>query len=96
MAARSTGWGMIASSSVQEAMDFALIAQAATLEARIPFLHFFEGFRISHEIQKIDEISYDDMKKMIDQELIYKHRNWGLNPEKPSLRTVIVTRYRLS
>ncbi len=86
MAARATGWGMIASSSVQEAMDFALISQAATLESRIPFLHFFEGFRISHEIQKIEEVSYDDMKKMMDQELIYRHRKWGLNPERPSLR----------
>ena len=86
MAARATGWGMLASTSVQEAMDFALISQVATLESRIPFLHFFEGFRISHEIQKIEELTYDDMKEMISDELVRKHRNWGLNPEHPQLR----------
>ncbi|MFH1552875.1 MAG: pyruvate:ferredoxin (flavodoxin) oxidoreductase [Candidatus Omnitrophota bacterium] len=86
MAARATGWGMLASSSVQEAMDFALIAQAATLESKIPFLHFFEGFRVSHEIQKIEELSFDDMKAMLDNKLIYAHRRWGMNPEHPVIR----------
>ncbi len=86
MAARATGWGMASSCNIQEAMDFALITQAATLESRIPFLHFFDGFRTSHEIQKVEEIPYDIMKKMIDPELVRKHRERGLNPEKPSIR----------
>ncbi|MBD3380117.1 MAG: pyruvate:ferredoxin (flavodoxin) oxidoreductase [Candidatus Omnitrophica bacterium] len=86
MAARSTGWALLASASVQEAMDFALIAQAATLEARVPFLHYFEGFRVSHEIQKIEELAYEDMKEMLDPELIRAHRKRGLNPERPELR----------
>ncbi len=86
MTARATGWGMLASGSVQEAMDFALIAQAATLEARVPFLHFFEGFRVSHEIQKIEEITRDDMKAMIDIKLVRAHRLRGLSPDRPQLR----------
>ncbi|NQT32266.1 MAG: pyruvate:ferredoxin (flavodoxin) oxidoreductase [Candidatus Omnitrophica bacterium] len=86
MATRATGWGLLSSGSVQEAMDFSLIAQAATLESRIPFLHFFEGFRVSHEIQKICELSFDDMRAMMDQELIHKHRAFGMNPEHPVLR----------
>lgn len=86
MAVRATGWGMLASESVQEAMDFALIAQAATLEARVPFLHFFEGFRVSHEIQKIEEITLDDMKTMIDTKLVRAHRLRGLSPDRPELR----------
>ena len=86
MAARATGWGLLSSSSVQEAMDFALISQAATLESRIPFLHFFEGFRVSHEIQKIEELSFEDMAGMIDQKLIHAHRRWGMNPEHPVIR----------
>jgi pyruvate-ferredoxin/flavodoxin oxidoreductase len=86
MSARSTGWAMLSSASVQEAMDFALIAQAATLESRVPFLHFFEGFRVSHEIQKIEELTYQDMASMLDQELIRAHRMRGMNPEHPVLR----------
>jgi len=86
MATRATGWALLASTSVQEAMDFALIAQAATLESRVPFLHFFEGFRISHEIQKINELTSDDMRKMLDPKLIHAHRQWGMNPEHPVLR----------
>jgi len=86
MAARSTGWAMLASSSVQEAMDFAIISQAATLESRIPFLHYFEGFRVSHEIQKIEELTYDDMRAMLDQDLVHAHRQWGMNPEHPVIR----------
>jgi pyruvate-ferredoxin/flavodoxin oxidoreductase len=86
MATRATGWGMLASSSIQETMDFALIAQAATLEARVPFLHFFEGFRVSHEIQKIEELTFDDMRAMLDEKLIHAHRQWGMNPEHPILR----------
>ena len=86
MATRATGWGMLSSTSVQEAMDFALISQAVTLEAKIPFIHFFEGFRVSHEIQKIEELTYDDMKEMISLDLVRAHRAWGLNPEHPVLR----------
>ncbi|HKK65573.1 MAG TPA: pyruvate:ferredoxin (flavodoxin) oxidoreductase [Clostridia bacterium] len=86
MAARSTGFGELASNSIQEVMDNALIAQAATLEARVPFLHFFDGFRSSHEIQKVEEIPYDVMHKMIDAELVQAHRQRAMNPEKPVIR----------
>ena len=68
MAARATGFGMLASNSVQEVMDMALIAQAATLEARIPFLHFFDGFRTSHEVAKVEQLTHDDLRAMIDDE----------------------------
>lgn len=86
MSARGTGWGLLSSGSVQEAMDFALIAQAATLDSRVPLLHFFEGFRVSHEIQKIEEITHDDMRAMIDNDLVRHHKEWGLNPEHPVIR----------
>ncbi len=86
MAARSTGFAMLCSKSVQEAMDFALIAQAATLESRVPFLHFFDGFRTSHEIQKIEELSFDDMRAMINDDLVIAHRMRGLTPDRPSIR----------
>lgn len=86
MAVRSTGFALLASNSVQEVMDFALIAQASTLESRIPFLHFFDGFRTSAEVMKIEELSSDDMIKMIDYEMILAHRNRALNPNKPVLR----------
>jgi len=86
MAARSTGWAMLSSASVQEAMDFALISQAASLESRIPFLHYFEGFRISHEIQKIEELTFDDMRSMIDDKLVNAHRQRALNPERPTIK----------
>ncbi|MEA3490119.1 MAG: pyruvate:ferredoxin (flavodoxin) oxidoreductase [Candidatus Omnitrophota bacterium] len=86
MATRGTGWAMLSSGTVQEAMDFPLIAQAATLETRVPFLHFFEGFRISHEIQKIEELTFDEMKEMLPMELIHAHRRWGMNPEHPVIR----------
>ncbi|MGB3112846.1 MAG: pyruvate:ferredoxin (flavodoxin) oxidoreductase, partial [Candidatus Omnitrophota bacterium] len=86
MATRATGWALLASGSVQETMDFSLIAQAATLESRIPFLHFFEGFRVSHEIQKIEELTFDDMRSMLDEKFIHAHRRWGMNPEHPVIR----------
>jgi len=86
MAVRGTGWALLASSNVQEAMDFAIISQTAALESRIPFVHFFEGFRVSHEIQKIEELTFDDMRSMLDANLIYAHRQRGLNPEHPVLR----------
>ncbi len=86
MAARSTGFAMLCSKNVQEAMDFALISQAATLESRIPFMHFFDGFRTSHEIQKIEELSFDDMRAMIDHDLVIAHRMRGLSPDRPVIR----------
>ena len=86
MAVRQTGWAMLASGSVQEAHDFACIAQAATLEARIPFLHFFDGFRTSHEVSKIEQLTDDDLRHMIDDELVRAHRARALSPEHPILR----------
>jgi pyruvate-ferredoxin/flavodoxin oxidoreductase len=86
MAARSTGWAMLASGNVQEAADFALLAQAATLEARIPFLHFFDGFRTSHEIARIELPTADVIRQMIDDELVRAHRLRALSPERPVVR----------
>jgi pyruvate-ferredoxin/flavodoxin oxidoreductase len=86
MAVRQTGWAMLASSSVQEAGDMALIAQAATLETRVPFVHFFDGFRTSHEVQKIEEISRDTLRAMVPDDLIHAHRRRALTPDCPSLR----------
>jgi len=86
MAVRSTGFGLIASACIQEIMDFALIAQAASLESRIPFVHFFDGFRSSHEVQKISTLSKDEMREMIDEKYVIEHRLRGMNPEKPVLR----------
>ena len=86
MAARSTGWALLSSNSIQEVMDFALISQTATLNSRIPFLHFFDGFRTSHEIQKIDELSYDVMREMIPNEAVAAHRARALNPENPTIK----------
>jgi pyruvate-ferredoxin/flavodoxin oxidoreductase len=86
MSVRSTGWGMLGSGTVQEAHDFALIAQAATLKARVPFIHFFEGFRISSEVNKIEALSDEDMLAMLDQELIHAHRARALTSERPVLR----------
>jgi len=86
MATRSTGFGMLASGSVQEVMDFALIAQAATLEARVPFLHFFDGFRTSAEVMKIEQLSDDNIRMMIDDELVRAHRARALSPDHPVMR----------
>ncbi len=86
MATRATGWAMLASSSVQEAHDLALISQSSTLQSRIPFLHFFDGFRTSHEVGKIDELSDDDIREMIDDELVAAHRLRRLNPDAPVIR----------
>ncbi len=85
-ATRGTGFALLASNNIQEVMDFALIAQAATLEARVPFVHFFDGFRTSHEIQKVEELSQDDMRAMIDDELVMAHRRRGLSPDRPVMR----------
>jgi pyruvate-ferredoxin/flavodoxin oxidoreductase len=86
MAVRQTGWGMLASNSVQEVHDMALIAQAATLQSRVPFVHFFDGFRTSHEINKIDQLTPDDIRAMIDDEWICDHRDRAMNPDRPVLR----------
>ncbi len=86
MAVRQTGWALLASNSVQEAQDFALIAQAATLESRVPFLHFFDGFRTSHEVAKIERLTLDDMRAMIPEELIRAHRARAMTPDRPVLR----------
>jgi len=86
MAARSTGFAMLASNSVQESHDMALIAHAATLEARIPFLHFMDGFRTSHETAKIQMLSDDDLRAMIDDALVAKHRERALTPDNPFIR----------
>ncbi len=86
MAARSTGFALLASNSVQEVMDLALIAQAATLESRLPFLHFFDGFRTSHEISKVEQLTDDDIRHMIDDDLVFAHRARALSPDHPVLR----------
>ncbi len=86
MACRSTGWAMLCSNNVQEVMDFALISQASTLRSRVPFLHFFDGFRTSHEIQKVEELTFDDMRAMIDYEQVEAHRARALSPDNPVMR----------
>ncbi len=86
MAARSTGWAILFSNSVQEVMDFALIAQASTLKARVPFLHAFDGFRTSHELSKVERLSDEDMHALIDDELVRAHRARGLSPDRPVMR----------
>jgi len=85
-ATRQTGFALLASNSVQEAMDMALVAHLATLEAQVPFLHFFDGFRTSHEIQKIEEISYDEIKPLVNWEKVEAFRKRALNPEHPIQR----------
>jgi pyruvate-ferredoxin/flavodoxin oxidoreductase len=86
MAVRTTGFALLASGSVQNVMDLACIAQASTLESRVPFLHFFDGFRTSHEVLKIEELSSEDLMKMIDQDLITAHRERALSPDNPFIR----------
>ncbi len=86
MACRTTGFAMLCSASVQEVMDFALIAQAATLAGRVPFLHFFDGFRTSHEINKIERLSTETIRALIDDDLVRAHRERALNPDHPVLR----------
>jgi len=86
MAVRTTGWGLLASASVQEASDFALIAQAASLRSRIPFVHFFDGFRTSHEVQKIEMLTDADLRALISDEFIAAHRARAMSPDRPVLR----------
>jgi pyruvate-ferredoxin/flavodoxin oxidoreductase len=86
MAVRQTGWAMLCSNSVQEAMDTALIAHAATLEARIPFIHFFDGFRTSAEVMKIERLDESDIRALIDDELVRAHKARALSPDHPVMR----------
>jgi len=86
MATRSTGFALLASNSVQEAMDFPLIAQAATLESRVPFVHFFDGFRTSHEVSKIELLTPEEMKPLINDDLVRAHRKRALSPDNPVIR----------
>ncbi len=86
MAARTTGFAMLASNSVQEVMDQALISQAATLEGRVPIIHFFDGFRTSHEMAKVEMLDDDCISAMLDPELVRAHRSRGLSPERPVIR----------
>ena len=86
MACRQTGFALLASGSVQEAHDFACIGQAATLRARVPFIHFFDGYRTSHEVAKIETLSDDDLRAMIDDDLVAAHRARALTPDNPVLR----------
>ncbi len=86
MAVRQTGFALLASGSVQEVHDFAAIAQAATLKARVPFLHFFDGFRTSHEVAKIFQLTDEELRSLVDEELIRAHRARGLSPEHPFIR----------
>jgi pyruvate-ferredoxin/flavodoxin oxidoreductase len=86
MAVRSTGFALLASNSIQEVMDTALIATAATLESRVPFVHFFDGFRTTHEVNKVEQLTVEDMRAMIDDELVRRHRERAMSPERPFIR----------
>ncbi|GAG20224.1 unnamed protein product, partial [marine sediment metagenome] len=86
MAVRSTGFALLASNSIQEVMDLGLIAHAATLESRVPFINFFDGFRTSNELNKIEQLGTDDIRAMIDDDMVMAHRERAMNPDKPVLR----------
>lgn len=86
MSVRSTGWAMLASNNVQEAHDFALISQSATLQSRVPFIHFFDGFRTSHEINKIKQLPDETLHALLDEKLIREHRERSMDPDRPVLR----------
>ncbi|HEX3748417.1 MAG TPA: pyruvate:ferredoxin (flavodoxin) oxidoreductase [Bryobacteraceae bacterium] len=86
MAVRATGFAMLSANSVQEVMDMALISQAATLESRVPFMHFFDGFRTSHEVAKVEQLTVADLRAMIDEDLVRAHRQRGLDPNRPMMR----------
>src|SRR5438132_740075 len=85
-AGRPAGWAKLAAASVREAQDLAIIAHAATLRARVPFMHFFDGFRTSHEVMKIERVGEDDLRAMIDDNLVRAHRLRGLTPDHPVVR----------
>jgi pyruvate-ferredoxin/flavodoxin oxidoreductase len=86
MSVRGVGFAMLASNSVQEVMDMALISQAASMESRVPFLHFFDGFRTSHEVAKVQALAKEDLQAMISDDLVKEHRKRGLTPDRPMLR----------
>ncbi len=86
MSVRATGYALLCSGNAQEAMDLALVAHAATLKARVPFVHFFDGFRTSSEVMKVEELTFDDMRAMIDEDLVIAHRMRGLSPDRPMIR----------
>jgi pyruvate-ferredoxin/flavodoxin oxidoreductase len=86
MTARTTGFAMLASGSIQEIHDLALVAHAATLESRVPFMHYFDGFRSTHEVMKIEELADDDLRAMVDDELVWQYRQRRLSPDQPVLR----------
>ena len=86
MAVRSTGFAMLSSNSVQEVMGFALIAQAASLESRVPFVHFFDGFRTSHEVAKVEQLTREDLRAMMNDDLVRRHRARAMTPDRPVLR----------
>src|SRR5262245_56804787 len=86
MATRSTGFALLSSASVQEAQDLAAIAHAATLESRVPFLHFFDGFRTSHEVGKIELLEDDDLRALVPETLVEAHRKRALTPDRPVVR----------
>ncbi|MBT8045819.1 MAG: pyruvate:ferredoxin (flavodoxin) oxidoreductase, partial [Pontiella sp.] len=86
MSVRNTGWAMTAGNSIQETMDMATIAHLATLKAQVPFLNFFDGFRTSHELQKVENIEYDELKEMIEPEYIERFRARALKPENPTVK----------
>ena len=86
MAARQTGFAMLSSNSVQEAMDMALVAHLSSLNSSVPFVHFFDGFRTSHEVQKIDVIDYEDMAKLMPWDKVEEFRSRAMNPEHPHLQ----------
>ncbi|HTW10453.1 MAG TPA: pyruvate:ferredoxin (flavodoxin) oxidoreductase [Acidimicrobiales bacterium] len=86
MAARSTGWAMLCASSVQEAQDFALVAHSATLNSRVPFLHFFDGFRTSHEVATIEPLSLEDIAALVDNDMLMDFRARGMSPDHPDVR----------
>jgi pyruvate-ferredoxin/flavodoxin oxidoreductase len=86
MSCRSTGWAMLCANNVQEVMDFALISQSSTLRSRVPFIHFFDGFRTSHELQKVEALSFDDMRALVTDELVNAHRARSMSPDRPIIR----------
>ncbi|HWI62093.1 MAG TPA: pyruvate:ferredoxin (flavodoxin) oxidoreductase [Symbiobacteriaceae bacterium] len=90
MSTRSCGWAMMASNNPQEVMDFALIAQASTLKARVPFMHFFDGFRTSHEVNKVELLDDADIKALISDDLVREHRARGLSPERDQMRGILM------
>ncbi len=91
MSCRQTGFAMLAEGSVQEVMDLAGVAHLATIKSRVPFINFFDGFRTSHEIQKIEEMDQNDLAPLVDQQALAEFRSRALNPEKPVARGMAET-----